>query len=326
MGVPVGHPLSSGTVGLVQRGRIALTAMTLATLVAMASCLRNLSSGSDPACPPGGVAAGKGCACRGDLRLLLGACVSPTIAAEHCGASASMTVAGCAPRPACERGQARDLVSGGCMVRRDVRMLATSLGILLVADDDLVGCASGAELVTSPGELGDGSPQLGCLPPRGPAASTCPAGSILGEDGRCARVYEGGTSPREARVDVVRWLQASIGPEGGSGAPHLCDALARSPAALSSNAATAGSSPRLVVTLEFPDNDISLVSARTQGGTDAAANAELERVVYPMIEALRSFGGSASQASVGTSVNCRRPTDARAPERPSAMPAVPAVP
>jgi len=49
---------------------------------------------------------------------------------------------------------------------------------------------------------------------------------------------------------------------------------------------------------------------------DAAATAELERVVAPMIEALRSYGGTASQASLGTSVNCRR----TAPERASSLP------
>jgi hypothetical protein len=255
---------------------------------------------------------------------LLGACVSPRIAAEHCGASASVTAEGCEARPACETGQARDLLTGACMARRDVRGLATSLGILLVADDDLVGCASGAELVTAPGEVGDGSPRLACLPPpRGGPAQACPAGAILGADRSCARIFERGSSPREARVDVLRWLQATVGPEGGAGAPPLCDALARAPGALALDGAAP---PKLVVSLEFPDNDVSLVVAHARTNGDAAATAELERVVRPMIEALRGFGGTASQASVGTSVNCRRAADAQAPERPSAMPAAPAAP
>jgi len=80
------------------------------------------------------------------------------------------------------------------------------------------------------------------------------------------------------------------------------------------------------VSLSFPDNDVSLVVAQVEGNGDAAGTAELERVVRPMTEALRSFGGTARQAAVGTSVNCRRGADAQAPERPTAMPTPPGAP
>src|SRR6187401_2001609 len=77
--------------------------------------------------------------CGSDLRLLLGACVSPAVAAQACGAAAIATLDGCAARPPCEAGRARDLDTGECLPRRDTRAIATSLGIL-VGEDELVAC------------------------------------------------------------------------------------------------------------------------------------------------------------------------------------------
>jgi hypothetical protein len=61
---------------------------------------------------------------------------------------------------------------------------------------------------------------------------------------------------------------------------------------------------------------VSLVVAETRG-PDAAAATELDRALRPMIEALRALGGTASQASVSTTVRCLRSAGAR----PSSLPA-----
>jgi hypothetical protein len=76
---------------------------------------------------------------------------------------------------------------------------------------------------------------------------------------------------------------------------------------------------RFLVTLVFADNDVSLVVAEVHS-TDAAAATELDRVLRPMIEGLRALGGTASQASITTSVRCVRRQIDTGP-RPSSVPA-----
>lgn len=312
-----------------QSGRIASFALALATLgvtLASASCHSARGAGGglaastsvEPTCPPGAELGRDGCACRADLRLLLGACVAARTAAEHCGATAVATADGCAVRPPCAAGRARDLLSGECLAGRDVRNLAASLGIL-VADDDVLGCPEGSQLASVTGERDERSPRLGCLPWTKPAPPSlaCPPGSVAasrpGGVPACTRVIERSATGGALEVDVVRWVQAAIGSDGGPGAPPLCGAWERAPGFLGS---ASPADARFVVSLLFADNDVSLVVAQVRG-PDAAATTELDRVLRPMIEALRAFGGTASQASVTTSVRCVR----SAAVRPSSVPA-----
>ncbi len=229
-------------------------------------------------------------ACRTDQRLALGACVPPALAARLCGPSAKATLDGCAPRPPCERGRARDLATGECLAARDVRTLASTLGIMVAEDEALV-CPD-AELVSGVVEASPPGPRLGCLP-RPVATRALPWPMV---------------TPRG--VDVAAWLRTAIGPEGGPGAAPLCEALKRSAGAL---AAAVSVEVRVEVSLVFPDNDVTQLVARI-GGSGARA-AELEAVVGPMIEALRSLGRGADQASIGTSVRCRRASERPQRER-----------
>lgn len=267
--------------------------LALGVLVAGAaagSCTPARTS-SDGTCPPGASLGAGGCACREDLRLVLGACLSARAAAAQCEPLATATRSGCAPLPPCEPGRARDVLSGACLPRREVRALATSLGIL-VADDEIVGCPAGTELAAVAAGSAAQVPRLGCLDEAvafPTPAIACPAGSLAVAGRRCARVSDG------ARVDVVRWLHAAIGAEGGQGTPLLCAALARSPGALGAP----GRDVHVTVNLAFPNNDVSLVAADVHG-----VSMELERTLAPMIVALRGLGGTASHPSAGTTVFC----------------------
>jgi hypothetical protein len=256
---------------------------TIAAFAGAAGCGRGAAENA----PAGG-------ACRADLRLFLGACVTPAVAAQACGPASIAALDGCAARAACEPGRARDLATGDCLARREVRTLASSLGIL-VNEDETLTCPGGGELATGNVDEGAPGPRLGCLPPPGPRAPACPTGSIPAAPTRCIPFREGG------RIDVARWLHAAIGPDGGPAAAPLCTALRRSPGTL----AVPGSvDVRVNVALSFPDNDVTQVVATVQGS--GAGTAELEQVVAPMVEALRTLGGTANQASIATAVHCRR--------------------
>src|SRR5207247_5130478 len=123
---------------------------------------------------------------------------------------------------------------------RDVRALAVSLGIL-VADDQVLGCPNGADLVFASASSGGAGPRLACLSPGSIAPPTCAPGSIATSSGAtgngCARVIEPGAHG-ELRIDAVRWVHGVFGAEGGAGAPLLCRRLARSPAAFSARGGT----------------------------------------------------------------------------------------
>lgn len=220
-------------------------------------------------------------ACRTDQRLALGACVPPVLAARLCGPSARATLEGCAPRPPCDRGRARDLASGECLAQRDVRTLAGAVG-LLVAEDEALVCQD-AELVTGVVAASPPGPRLGCLP--WPAVSRADRWPVMTARG----------------VDVAAWLRAAVGTDGGAAATPLCEALQRSPGAL---AAAVSVEVRVEVSLAFPDNDVTQVVATVRGS--GAETAELEAVVAPMVEALRNLGGTADQAAFGAAVHCRR--------------------
>ncbi len=236
--------------------------------------------------------------CPSELRLLLGACVSPAVASQACGASALATLDGCVPRAPCESGRARDLDTGECLPRRDTRAIATSAGIL-VAEDQIVACPTAAgQLTTGTVEAQAAAGlRIGCLPRGAASAPACPAGELM-DAGRCVSFVEAG------KIDLVRWLHGAIGADGGAGAPPLCRALAQSSGALG----TVGlSEVRVEVALAFPDNDVTQVTAAIHGW--GAGPAELERVLAPLIEALRSLGGTTSQASITAAVRCQRTSD-----------------
>jgi hypothetical protein len=258
------------------------------TLALVAGCLPPLGPRDPPdGCPPG---AGAACRCRPELRLVLGACLSPRAAAEVCGPTARVTPEGCGPLPSCPKGSARDVVSGACLPRREVRALASSVG-LQVADGEVLVCPAGWELLGAR-DAALGGPGLACAAaPSAPAGPACPAGSLRVGDG-CARVLEG------ERVDVARWLRAAIGPDGGLGAPLFCEALARAPWALSP--ARQGREERATVELLVPDNDLSQTVARV-GGTAL----DLERAILPMVVALRGLGDRATGSWASTTVRCR---------------------
>lgn len=291
--------------------RVALVALVSTASV---SCVRARSSvdGEGRVCPPGGEGSKAGCRCRSDLRLLAGACVTPRIAADRCGPSAIVAGDGCEPRPPCEAGRPRDLATGECLPRRDARAIATTAGIL-VADDELLECSAGRELVMGAPDA-RGASALGCIrPPLSVKGPSCPAGSIRETSGwpsrepssgsACTRIIEGGPN-REQRVDVLRWLQGIIGAEGGGAAPPLCEALAHAPRSL---AVAPPGRLQITVSAAFQDNDVSQLvwSLRLRGtitASDPAVTVELSRAVAPLMEALRALGGTASQAAVETSV------------------------
>lgn len=157
-------------------------------------------------------------------------------------------------------------------------------------DDDLVACESG-ELVGSVSDR-SGPRRLGCLP------------DVLEE-----RPAAGGPPRRGASLDVVRWTTANLGADGASeSAKPLCAALARQPGAL----AAPSSEVRAEINLAFPDNDVSQVVLQTRilvaqaGISGSEATTELERVLAPMVEALRGVGGSASEAAISTRIRCKR--------------------
>ena len=137
--------------------------------------------------------------------------------------------------------------------------------------------------------------RLGCLPMK-PAARSAAVPALAGRDGR---------------IDVVRWLHAAVGPDGGAGSSSFCSAMARQPGALASPTAEV----RAEIVLVFPDNDVSQVAARSHvtaalaGVSPVEADRELERLVAPRIEALRALGalgGTASEGTVSVRVRCKR--------------------
>ena len=174
-----------------------------------------------------------------------------------------------------------------------------------MAEDETLVCHEGGELTTGTVDAAPPGPRLGCLPRLEAAhGARCPAGS-LAEGAACRPVRS------SQGVDVGAWLRSVIGPEGGPAAPPLCDALARSAGAL---AVPVSVDVQVELTLLFPDNDVSQVSATVRGS--GATTAELEQVLAPLIEALRSLGGTADQAALATTVRCRRTSERPISRRP----------
>lgn len=220
---------------------------------------------------------------------LASGCAPLPIAQAWCGGTAAASPTGCIARTACEKGRARELGTGECLPRRDVRALANEIGVG-ASDDDVVVCEKGT-LVASVDDTA-APRRLGCLelaPVQGQKLS--------------------GGEPKGKTLDVVRWTAAHLGVDGAPEASKpLCDALARQPGALASPSGEVRAEIRLV----FPDNDVAAVVVRPQilapqaGISAAEASSELERVLAPLTEALRGIGGSASEATIATRIRCRR--------------------
>lgn len=231
---------------------------------------------------------------------LASGCAPLPIAQAWCGGTAVASPSGCVARTPCEKGRARELTTGECLPRRDVRALANEIGVGASDVDDVV-CERGT-LVAS---IEDTSAprRLGCLAPA-PAG-----GEKKGKADARAPTFEAGPLRNGKVLDVVRWAAMHLGTDGAPEAARpLCDAFARQPGALASPAGEVRAEIRLV----FPDNDVAAVVLRGQilapqaGISGTEATAELERVLAPLAEALRGIGGSASEATVSTRIRCPR--------------------
>ena len=246
-----------------------------------------LALGACKPSPPRPPAASSGSA---DCQPVAGACLPIAIAQEYCGRTVSRhLVDACARTCVRARPRAPIIATGECLPRRDVRALAIEIGIPATEDDD-VACEKG-ELVGSVGDR-SGPRRLGCLPE-------------IEEE----RKVEGPVPRRGAALDVARSTSATLGADGaGEGGKALCSVLARQPGAL----AAPSSDVRAEISLAFPDNDVSQVVVRTRmlaaqpGLSGSEATAELERALGPLIEALRTIGGGASEAAISTRIRCKR--------------------
>lgn len=214
--------------------------------------------------------------------------------------------AGCEPLDPCEAGRARDLATGACVPRRDVRAAAVAAGLARDDgerdDEDRVACDAGEELVAT-GPLALGTPdanaanglRLACVARSAPVVAACPLGRVrLGAT--CVAVRVGGL------VDAAAWLAAALG--GGA-----CARLARSPLSLS--AQPAGAAVAFTVALRIPDNDVTQATYAARWvepprGVDASeAAAALDAVIAPRIEVFRALGGTSRSAEADARLRCQ---------------------
>jgi len=240
--------------------------------------------------------------CESGAFLVLGACVPESVAREYCGPFADARPDGCTARAPCSRGRARDLDSGACVPRRDVRALAQELGLRVAEDEDLV-CEEGAVLVAAH----VGQTRLACLPASATAGvPRCARGAASDAKGACASFAPLRAS--DARIDVSRWALLALGPDGGTGASSFCAMLARSSGA--TLAAEADVTAELGV--DLPNNDVSQARSRVRlltvsaGLAPAPVTVELDRALSTHVEALRRSGSLATEGAVATRVRCRR--------------------
>jgi hypothetical protein len=140
----------------------------------------------------------------------------------------------------------------------------------------------------------------------------CALGEVPTADGRgCDAVVSFPRRGEGPAVDLRRWMRAVVGTDGGPGAPPLCAALARAPAALAH--APGEAELELEVVVRVPGNDLSQLDLRGHVfgpkrlpgvGADEVA-ADVDRAVRPLAEALRALGGTSSLAAAVSRVRCR---------------------
>jgi hypothetical protein len=270
----------------------------LVLMVALVACSRSRShepSGKRaPECSPGTV-------------LVLGACVTPAIARDVCGPSLLPLAGGCAPRPPCKRGEARDADAdgkgdakgegtGACIVASRVRALTEGTSLTL-GDDDDVGCdgeGADAGAAEQEEELVERGGELACVARAAPIRPG-PIGMVMLDLGRtppgtCVRVKHG------ELVDAALWLRAVVGPSGGLGTPTFCRALERA-------SVREGYGQDIEVVLRFVDNDVSQLELRARTG-GRPADPALERVLLPFANAARALGGASQTSEAATRVRC----------------------
>lgn len=185
-------------------------------------------------------------------------------------------------------GRARDGRSSECLAARETRAIAAGAGVLVPAERAEIQCPEGGELVSA---SRDGSTVLGCLPfATGRVSRTCPPGAVADGE-RCVDVVD-----RAGRVDVATWARVVLGVDGGAGSASLCRGAGEGFTAIGAGGTV---SIAVRVDLRFPDNDVSQVVATVHGSA-----VELDAVVSPLVEALRTLGGVASQAEASVAVTC----------------------
>jgi hypothetical protein len=245
---------------------------------------------------------------------LLGACVPPPVADAFCGPAAivvdprvSGSGGGCVFR-SCGPGDVLDLLSGTCAPRG-----LLSYGGAVVCSDPALPIVESGRTVCVP-------PEATC--PRGtrraPGAATCtrppacPPGTLPEASSCRPIVTTGGRSidPSGTRVDVGAWAALALGVDGGRGSPELCQPFAQRPGVFGPDLSPDPRTLQLVVSLTFPDQDISRVHAELQvhdaGGraSPPSVDALALATVSTLVELLRGLGGEASTAAVELEVRC----------------------
>jgi hypothetical protein len=242
------------------------------------------------------------CACEAGDVLVLGACVSPSVADAYCGPSARAGDSGACAYPSCSGDDAVD-VEGGCVPLHGLLHggpRSCPSGAMLVVEERRLVCISGDAACPRGSRL------------EGPTCAhppQCPAGS-LPTAGSCRPVVlQGGQGG--PLVDLGAWAAVVLGVDGGPGSPELCRPLEAHPLAF--GLAPGESLPlRLRIAVSAPDDDVTRVSAEVRAASadsahllPPAATDLSSRAVASLLEPLRGLGGDATAARVDVEVRCR---------------------
>lgn len=262
------------------------------------------------ACPLGALPSATGrCACTGGTTPLLGGCVDRDVGERYCGKSGKLGVGGCT-RVECAAGEALDWRSGLCLPEGSFDHAS---GVRLQADEH-ASCPEDAAAVV----VGERAwcIERGAVCGRGARAPSglcdaqrCAAGEVHDETtDRCVRVVTADRGEGRVVVEVAQWARAVLGPDGGRAAQTFC-----APLVFETAGAGAVMAGRIGVTiaLEFPNNDVSLVSASYQSHADtdsrSVESASIRAALESAVEPLRAIGGTASAANVTLTVYCDLP-------------------
>ncbi len=249
--------------------------------------------------------------------VIAGACVPPKIADTYCGKGARYEHGACTP-VACPGKRPRDETTGVCVsgavwreLGRDVSQgeerAERGLGCeddddVLLVDQGHVRCVARSSGCGRDAQWVDG----GCAPRK----LGCPPGSVA--DGEaCTAFLRPGVDKEGAVVDVGLWVRLTLGADRAQGSPGICGVIARRPWLFAGMQGAVPSAFRAQITFVFPDNDVTRVHVRvavTEEGrrpVPQAATLLLEQWASPLVEVVRSLGGTSSAASVTTNLGCR---------------------
>ncbi len=194
-----------------------------------------------------------------------------------------------------------DLATGECLGVRALREIGGRIHVIF-EEGQTLGCRDGARLRVA-------NAHATCLEPEPAepirrATYACGAGEVKDEPlGRCVRVA------RDGAVDVAVWTRAVLGPDGGLAATDFCAQIGQDPSALALGSG-AKETAQIAAELVFPNNDVTLVHARTEAHEESGralpsqSLAAIEGALAERLEALRGLGGTASAASVAVRVRC----------------------